>query len=93
MNRKPPPGLPTPKQILEFIEQSGSPAGKREIARAFNLSEHDLVMAIEVERPRNLALAGGGTGLLDEFEDLFRGGKAGGRFAHSTFLTVIATPA
>ena len=36
--RKPPPGLPTPKQILEFIEQSGAPAGKREIARAFNLS-------------------------------------------------------
>ena len=35
MHRKPPPGLPTSKQILEFIEQSGSPAGKREIARAF----------------------------------------------------------
>ena len=44
MNRKPPPGLPTPEQILEFIEQSGSPAGKREIARAFNLNGHDKIM-------------------------------------------------
>ena len=42
--RKPPPGLPTPKQILEFIERSGAPAGKREIARAFNLSGHDKIM-------------------------------------------------
>jgi ribonuclease R len=32
-----PPGLPTRKQILEFIEQSKEPAGKREIARAFGL--------------------------------------------------------
>ena len=31
-------GLPTSKQILDFIAQSGAPAGKREIARAFNLS-------------------------------------------------------
>jgi ribonuclease R len=30
-------GLPTRKQILEFIEQSKEPAGKREIARAFGL--------------------------------------------------------
>ncbi len=37
-------GLPTPKQILDFIEQSGQPAGKREIARAFNLSGHDKIM-------------------------------------------------
>ena len=44
MHRKPPPGLPTPKQILEFIERSGQPAGKREIARAFNLSGHDKIM-------------------------------------------------
>ena len=42
--RKPPPDIPTSKQILEFIEQSGSPAGKREIARAFNLSGHDKIM-------------------------------------------------
>ena len=42
--RKPTHGLPTPKQILEFIEQSGSPAGKREISRAFNLLGHDKIM-------------------------------------------------
>ncbi len=42
--RKPASGLPTSKQILKFIEQSGSPAGKREIARAFNLSGHDKIM-------------------------------------------------
>ena len=44
MPRKPSPGLPTRKQILDFIEQSGQPAGKREIARAFNLSSHDKIM-------------------------------------------------
>jgi ribonuclease R len=42
--RKPSTGLPTQKQILEFIESSGQPAGKREIARAFNLSGHDKIM-------------------------------------------------
>lgn len=31
------PGLPTRKQILQFIEQSKEPAGKREIARSFGL--------------------------------------------------------
>ncbi len=41
---RPATGLPTPKQILEFIEQSGAPAGKREIAKAFNLSGHDKIM-------------------------------------------------
>jgi len=44
MPRKRPSGLPTPKQILDFIEQSGQPAGKREIARAFGLSGHDKIM-------------------------------------------------
>jgi ribonuclease R len=44
MPRKRLSGLPTPKQILDFIEQSGQPAGKREIARAFNLSGHDKIM-------------------------------------------------
>ncbi|MEO7504292.1 MAG: VacB/RNase II family 3'-5' exoribonuclease [Sphingomicrobium sp.] len=44
MPRKPPSGLPTAKQILKFIEESGSPAGKREIARAFNLHGHDKIM-------------------------------------------------
>src|SRR5436190_8626683 len=44
MPRKPPSGLPTPKQILEFIEFSGQPAGKREIARAFGLSGHEKIL-------------------------------------------------
>jgi len=44
MPRKPIPGLPSRKQILDFIEQSGQPAGKREIARAFNLHGHDKIM-------------------------------------------------
>jgi ribonuclease R len=44
MPRKTPPGLPSRKQILDFIEQSGQPAGKREIARAFHLSGHDKIM-------------------------------------------------
>ncbi|MDJ0278656.1 VacB/RNase II family 3'-5' exoribonuclease [Sphingomonas sp. 2R-10] len=35
---KTPPGLPTREQILEFIQSSETPAGKREIARAFALS-------------------------------------------------------
>ncbi|HXH00296.1 MAG TPA: VacB/RNase II family 3'-5' exoribonuclease [Sphingomicrobium sp.] len=37
-------GLPTPKQILDFIASSDRPAGKREIARAFGLSGHDKIM-------------------------------------------------
>ena len=44
MPRKPPPGLPTPKQILDFIAESGQPAGKREIARAFNLHGHEKIL-------------------------------------------------
>jgi ribonuclease R len=44
MPRKPPQGLPTRKQILDFIEQSGQPAGKREIARAFGLHSHDKIL-------------------------------------------------
>ncbi len=44
MPRKPSQGLPTRKQILDFIERSGQPAGKREIARAFGLSSHDKIM-------------------------------------------------
>jgi len=42
--RTPTNGLPTPKQILDFIAQSGSPAGKREIARAFGLNGHDKIL-------------------------------------------------
>jgi ribonuclease R len=34
-------GLPSREQILEFIETSDQPAGKREIARAFGLSGQD----------------------------------------------------
>jgi len=36
-------GLPTREQILEFIESSDQPAGKREIARAFGLSGQDKI--------------------------------------------------
>ena len=42
--RKPPFGLPTRQQILDFIATSDTPAGKREIARAFGLSAHDKIM-------------------------------------------------
>ena len=42
--RPPAPGLPTPKQILDFIASSDQPAGKREIARAFGLGGHDKIM-------------------------------------------------
>ena len=38
MPRKRPAGLPSRKQILDFIASSDQPAGKREIARAFGLS-------------------------------------------------------
>ena len=41
---RPSSGLPTPKQILDFIAQSGTPAGKREIARAFGLNGHDKIL-------------------------------------------------
>ncbi len=37
------PGLPTRKQILDFIAQSPTPAGKREIARAFGLSGQEKI--------------------------------------------------
>ncbi|MEO8453628.1 MAG: RNB domain-containing ribonuclease, partial [Sphingomicrobium sp.] len=38
-----PSGLPTRKQILDFIASSDQPAGKREIARAFGLSGQDKI--------------------------------------------------
>ncbi|MBB5726910.1 ribonuclease R [Sphingomonas endophytica] len=38
MPKKPSPGLPTREQILDFITSSATPAGKREIARAFGLT-------------------------------------------------------
>ena len=37
------PGLPSRKQILDFIASSDQPAGKREIARAFGLSGQDKI--------------------------------------------------
>jgi ribonuclease R len=44
MARKPPrAGLPSRQQILDFIASSDTPAGKREIARAFGLSGHDKI--------------------------------------------------
>ena len=45
MPRKPKlQACPPAKQILDFIAQSGQPAGKREIARAFGLSGHDKIL-------------------------------------------------
>jgi ribonuclease R len=41
--KRPPSGLPSRQQILDFIASSDSPAGKREIARAFGLSGHDKI--------------------------------------------------
>jgi ribonuclease R len=37
------PGLPTRQQILDFIASSDTPAGKREIARAFGLSAQEKI--------------------------------------------------
>src|SRR5687767_8291082 len=43
MPRKRSSGLPSRKQILDFIAASDQPAGKREIARAFGLSGQDKI--------------------------------------------------
>ena len=43
MPRKRPAGLPSRKQILDFIATSDQPAGKREIARAFGLGGQDKI--------------------------------------------------
>lgn len=43
MPRKTPTGLPSRKQVLDFIATSGQPAGRREIARAFGLKGQDKV--------------------------------------------------
>ena len=43
MPRKPSAGLPSRKQILDFIATSDQPAGKREIARAFGLRGNDKI--------------------------------------------------
>ena len=38
MPKKPAPGLPTRQQVLDFVTSSDTPAGKREIAKAFGLT-------------------------------------------------------
>jgi ribonuclease R len=43
MARNRPAGLPSRKQILDFIASSDQPAGKREIARAFGLKGNDKI--------------------------------------------------
>ena len=43
MPRRPTPGLPTRQQILDFIASSDTPAGKREIARAFGLHGNEKI--------------------------------------------------
>jgi ribonuclease R len=43
MPKRPVPGLPGRQQILDFIASSDTPAGKREIARAFGLNGADKV--------------------------------------------------
>ena len=45
MPRKPavPPGLPTRKQVLDFIQNSPAEAGKREIAKAFGLKGQEKI--------------------------------------------------
>ncbi|MEQ8411940.1 MAG: ribonuclease R [Erythrobacter sp.] len=40
---KHPQGLPTKKQVLDFIQSSDQPAGKREIARAFGLKGQEKI--------------------------------------------------
>ena len=60
MNRKQiRPGLPTRQQILEFIETSDQPAGKREIARAFGLGGQDKIALKQLLRDM------GDEGLID----------------------------
>ena len=43
MSRKRSAGLPSRKQILDFIATSDQPAGKREIARAFGIAGQDKI--------------------------------------------------
>ncbi|MFN3388437.1 MAG: ribonuclease R, partial [Allosphingosinicella sp.] len=44
MAKKPRTGLPSREQILEFIQSSDAPAGKREIARAFGIKGSDRIV-------------------------------------------------
>ncbi len=43
MARRHTPGLPSPEQVKRFIDESPTPVGKREIARAFGLQGQDKV--------------------------------------------------
>ena len=43
MARRPAPGLPSREQLLRFIEDSPTPVGKREIARAFGLQGQEKI--------------------------------------------------
>ena len=43
MSNRTPPGLPSRKQILDFIATSPTPAGKREIAREFDLKGNEKI--------------------------------------------------
>jgi ribonuclease R len=52
-------GLPSREQIIEFIEGSDQPAGKREIARAFGLSGNDKIALKQLLRDM------GDEGLID----------------------------
>ena len=52
-------GLPTREQILEFIESSDQPAGKREIARAFGLKGQEKIALKQLLRDM------GDEGLID----------------------------
>ena len=38
-----PPELPSPEQLIEFIKDSPGKVGKREIARAFNITGNDRI--------------------------------------------------
>jgi ribonuclease R len=53
-------GLPTRQQILNFIESSDQPAGKREIAKAFGLSGQDKIALKQLLRDM------GDEGLIDQ---------------------------
>src|SRR5688500_10182019 len=43
MPRRPMPGLPTREQVIEFIQSSERPAGKRDIAKAFGLKGEEKI--------------------------------------------------
>src|SRR3546814_12439045 len=59
MAKKNTPGLPTRQQILDFIESSDQPSGKRAIARAFGLRGHAKLALTQMLRDM------GAEGLID----------------------------